>query len=89
MSNCFQIMLQNIRSLTKNLDDLQVLLESLSEKPSAICLTETWLKEYHHTKSKFLEGYRTLVNINRKKEEEVLQFLSKNPYKQKLLTRVI
>ena len=67
MSNCFQIMLQNIRSLTKNLDDLQVLLESLSEKPSAICLTETWLKEYHHTKSMFLEGYRPFVNIKRKK----------------------
>ena len=89
MSNCFQIMLQNIRSLTKNLDDLQVLLESLSEKLSAICLTETWLKEYHHTKSMFLEGYRPLVNINRKKEEEVLQFLLKNLYKQKLLARVI
>ena len=81
-------MLQNIRSLTKNFDDLQVLLESLSEKPSAICLTEPWLKEYHHTKSMFLEGYRPLVNINRKKEE-VLQFLLKNLYKQKLLTRVI
>ena len=89
MSNCFKIMLQNIRSLTKNFDDLQMLLESLSEKPSAICLTETWLKEYHHTKSMFLEGYRPLVNINRKKEEEVLQFLLKNIYKQKLLTRVI
>ena len=87
MSICFQIMLQNIRSLTKNLDDLQVLLESLSEKTSAICLTETWLKEYHHTKTMFLEGYRTLVNINRKKEK-VLQFLFKNLYKQKLLTRV-
>ena len=58
MSNCFQIMLQNIRSLTKNLDDLQVLLESLSEKPSAICLTETWLKEFHHTKSMFLKGWK-------------------------------
>ena len=60
-------MLENIRSLTKKFDDLQVLLENLSEKPSAICLTETWLKEYHHTKSMFLEGYRPLVNINRKK----------------------
>ena len=67
MSKCFQIMLQNIRSLTKNFDDLQVLLESLSEKSSAICLTETWLKEYHHTKSMFLGGYRPLVNSNRKK----------------------
>ena len=67
MSNCFQMMLQNIRSLTKNFDDLKVLLESLSEKPSAICLTEIWLNEFHHTESMFLESYRLLVNINRKK----------------------
>ena len=68
-------MLQNIRLLTKNFDDLQVLLESLSEKPSAICLTETWLKEYNHTKSMFLEGYRPLVNINSKKGGGVAIFI--------------
>ena len=89
MSNCFQIMLQNIRSLTKNFDDLQVLLESLSEEPLSICLTETWLKELHRTKVMFLEGYRPLININRKKEQVVLLFLLKILYKQKLLTRVI
>ena len=77
MSNWFQIMLENIRSLTKNFDNLQVLLESLSEKPSAICLTETRLKEFHHTKSMFLEDYRPLVNINRKKRGGVAIFIKK------------
>ena len=89
MSNCFQITLQNIHSLNKNFDDLQVFLESLSEKSSAICLTETWLKKFHHKKSMFLEGYRPLVNIKRKKEEMVSLFFYKKLYKQKLLTRVI
>ena len=84
MSNCFQIMLQNIRSLTKNFDDLQVLLESIKEKPSAICLTETWLKEVHPTKSMFQEGYRPLVNINRKKEKVVLPFLLKKSLQAKV-----
>ena len=89
MANCFQIMLQNIRSLTKNFDDLQVLLESLSEKPSAICLTETWLKEIHHTKSMFLKGYRPLVNINRKKRGGGVAIFIKKSLQAKLLNRVI
>ena len=69
-------MLQNIRSLT-NFDYLQVLLENTTEKPSATCLTEIWLKDFDHTKSMFLDGFRPLININRRKQGMQLQFLLK------------
>ena len=83
-------MLQSICSENKNFDDLEVLLESRSEKPSAICLTETWLKDFYHTESSFVDGYRPLINIRRKKGgARIAIFIKKSQNKRKLLTRVV
>ena len=38
------ILLQNIRSLTKNFDEFKVFISQTEVEPLAICLTETWLK---------------------------------------------
>ena len=39
----FQFVIQNIQSVSKNLDDLEVYINSMSQKPEVVCLTETWL----------------------------------------------
>ena len=72
------IMLQNIRSPTKNFDELTLEIGSLKEKPIAICLTETWLKDKFSPNIFHIDGYDELVTSNRgKKEAQVLQFLFK------------
>ena len=38
------ILLQNIRSLTKNFVQLKIFSSQTDVEPVAICLTETWLK---------------------------------------------
>ena len=37
------ILLQNIRSLTKNFDEFKVIISQREVEPLAICLTEIWL----------------------------------------------
>ena len=38
------LLFQNIRSLTKNFDELKFFINQIEVEPVAICLTETWLK---------------------------------------------
>ena len=61
------IMLQNIRSLTKNFDELTLKIASLKEKPIAICLTETWLKDKFSSNIFLIDCNDELVTSNREK----------------------
>ena len=60
-------MLQNIRSLTKNFDELILKIASLKEKPIAICLTEAWLKDKFSSNIFLIDGYDQLVTSNSEK----------------------
>ena len=60
-------MLQNIRSLTKNFDELTLEIASLKEKPIAICLTETWLEDKFSSNIFHIDGYDEMVTSNREK----------------------
>ena len=61
------ILLQNIRSLQKNFDLLNIHLETLKSKPTALCLTETWLKNHYETSPVSLKEYQKLCICERKK----------------------
>ena len=56
-----------LRSLTKNFDELTLEISSLKEKPIAICLTETWLKDKFSSNIFHIDGYGELVKSNREK----------------------
>ena len=60
-------MLPNILSLTKNFDELILEIASLKEKPIAICLTDTWLKDKFSSNIFHIDGYDELVTSNREK----------------------
>ena len=74
----FQFVLQNIRSVSKNLDELEVYINSMSQKPEVICLTETWLIPSYNNNCFSLNGYQTIISSNRKKEVEMLHSSKKN-----------
>ena len=58
-------MLENIRSLYKKIDQLQILVKSLDSLPLAVCLTETWMDEEHDTSCLQLDGYQKIVTVSR------------------------
>ena len=58
-------MLQNIWSIYKNLDQLQILVNSLDSLPLAVCLTETWINEEYDTACLQLDGYQKIVTVSR------------------------
>ena len=41
----FKVLLQNIRSIKKNFDELEAVLHHLDTKPHIMALTETWTSE--------------------------------------------
>ena len=60
------IILQNIKSLSRNYDQFKVLLLQLQE-PMAICLTETWLKENHNPNCFKFDNFKDIETCSRKK----------------------
>ena len=60
------IILQNIRSLSRNYDQFKVLLTQLQE-PMAICLTETWLNENHNSNCFNFVNFKDMEICSRKK----------------------
>ena len=60
-----KIILQNIRSIYKNLNEFEVLMKQQESQPLAICLTETWLKDQSNTKCINLDGYQEIATSNR------------------------
>ena len=67
-----QFVLQNIRSVSMNLDDFEVYNDSMSQKPEVVCLTETWLNPSYNNNCFSLNGYQTIKASNRKKDVDVL-----------------
>ena len=78
------IMLQNIRSLTKNFDELTLEIASLKEKPIAICLTETWLKDKFSSNIFHIDGYDELVTSNREKRGGGVAIFVQNKFNVKI-----
>ena len=68
------ILLQNIRSLSKNFDELKIFQES-EKQAIAICLTETWLKATHNKHIYNLANYSSLFSLERKKEVVAIGYL--------------
>ena len=60
-----KIILQNIRSIDKNLNEFELLMKQQESQPLAICLTETWLKDQSNTKCINLDGYQEISTSNR------------------------
>ena len=71
------ILLQNIRSIYKNLNQFEVFLAQQETQPLAICLTETWLKDDRSIKCLLLSSYQLLNTSNRQigKGGEVATFV--------------
>ena len=61
------IILQNIHSLQKNFDLLNIHLETLKSKLIALCLTETWLKNHYETSQFSLKEYQKFCSCERMK----------------------
>ena len=59
------ILLQNIKSIYKNLNHFEVFLAQQETQPLAICLTETWLKDDSNIKCLSLSSYQLLDTSNR------------------------
>ena len=61
----FNILLQNIRSIQKTFDELEVFLHHLDTKPHIIALTETWTSEKTLKGPFQLTGYSKLITCDR------------------------
>ena len=60
------MLVQNIRSLSKNFDELKIFQE-IEKESFAICLTETWLKPTDNKQIFNLANYSSLFSSERKK----------------------
>ena len=74
----FQFVLQNFRSVSKNLVEFEVYKNSMSQKPEVVCLTETWLNPSYNNNCFSLNGYQTIIASNRKKRGGGVAFFLKN-----------
>ena len=55
----------NVRSLRKNLLNLEAFIYSLDVQPDVICLTETWLSETDEISNYLVTRYNGFVATNR------------------------
>ena len=65
MYSTHSLLLQNIMSLRKKIDELQILIKSLILQPSFLCLTETWLSDNHTNHLFKIDGYNEPLTCNR------------------------
>ena len=59
--NQVTIMHINVRSIKKNLINLETLILGLESPPSVLCLSETWLTENDDPKCYLVHGYNQLI----------------------------
>ena len=75
----FKVLLQNIRSIQRNFDELEVRLHQLDTKSHNIALTETWTSEKTMKGSFQLTSYSKLITCDGESRGEgvrVWDFLS-------------
>ena len=61
----FTVLLVNIRSLNKQLEELQVFLQTFESLPTVICLVETWIQEGSHEEHFNISSYQKIIAKNR------------------------
>ena len=76
----FTIFLQNVRSIHKNFELLEVLIESVQFKPTVIALTERWCKENCSPNAYNLNGYGKLLRCDRETRGGVVALYVGNKY---------
>ena len=64
-SETFSVFLQNIRSLPRNFEELELEIEQLAQRPDIICLNETWLKNNSDNNIFQIQGYEPLYSCAR------------------------
>ena len=67
MNTTEQVLLQNIRSIPKNIDEFQVTLTQLNYLLSVICCTETWLSPNQNFKIFKIKEYQPLIESSHKR----------------------
>ena len=77
------ILLQNIRSLTKNFDEIKIFFSQTAVEPVAICLTETWLKISFESDCFSLQNYLNIETSNRKERGGGFVFCTQKSNKEK------
>ena len=63
----FRILLQNLRSIHRNLNELDQFINKENSKPDVIALTETWCNQYTFQNPYQLNGYGQLLRCDRDK----------------------
>ena len=53
----------------KHQEDLEALVNSIESPPDILCLTETWLSENKNPHSFLVNGYKSLLSMNRDQKE--------------------
>ena len=77
MSSTHILFLQNIRSLRKNIDELQILIKSLKLQPSFLCLTERWLPDNHTIRLFKIDGYIESLTCKYQQKGDDVAIISK------------
>ena len=72
MNTIEQVLLQNIRSIPKNIDKFQVSLTQLNYLPSVICCTETWLSPNQNFNIFKIKEYQPLIESSRKRRGAIV-----------------
>ena len=85
-NNLFTLFAANIQSITKNFDELQIILDETKSNPNVIILGECWLKDNI--------GFEELINIkeyttfytkrNKNKSDGVVVYINENIEKYKI-----
>ena len=78
--NHVSVMHINVRSIKKNLDNLEALVLGLETPPCVLCLSETWLTENDDPKCFLVHGYNQLMNKTRNSKGGGVMIQVKNDY---------
>ena len=64
-SNGLSFLLLNIRSLTRNIDELEIFLSNIPNKFTVVGISETWLQTFEHNCD--IKGYNFVHNYRKDK----------------------
>ena len=77
----FRKLLQNLRSIHRNFNELDQFINQENSKPDVIALTETWCNQYFFQNAYQLNGYGQLLRSDREKRGEGVGFFIKKSIK--------